>query len=161
MSNEYRYNPQSELQSTKEKISSVEDQSLNRTRAMRQLLSETREVGTKTAEELVLQGEKLQNINRTLDDINEDLTANQKEINKLKGFFGRIKSKFSSSKKNDLNSGSIAKSSKSDDKKQKKENGNLKFENEPYQKPQFVSITGSDREKGTINLNCLKNYNIY
>ena len=153
MSNYNRYDPQSELQSTREKISSVEDQSLNRTRAMRQLLSETREVGTKTAEELVLQGEKLQNINRTLDDINEDLTANQKEINKLKGFFGRIKSKFSSSsKKNDLkeDKSNSAKSSKSDDKKNKKQNGNLNFENEPYQKPQFASITGSDREKGKI-----------
>ena len=47
--------------------------------------------------ELVLQGERLHNIDRNLDDINQDLKETKKNISNLRSFFSRIKNKFSRS----------------------------------------------------------------
>jgi hypothetical protein len=96
-----------------QRIGEVEDSSLASTRRALQMISETTEIGTKTATQLVEQGEKLQRVEDHLDKVNADLTETQKNLNRMKSIFGGIKNKFSfkSSKKADT-----AKSSSSSDK---------------------------------------------
>jgi septal ring factor EnvC (AmiA/AmiB activator) len=151
------YNNDDDLTQIHANINDLEDKSLNRTRRMKQLLSDTKQVGASTNEELVRQGEKLRSIDRTLDDIDHDINENQKEINKLKGikgYFTRVKGVFKGDKhkKKDKSNtdGTASGSSKNkESKKNKKANGNLKFEDEP-QPAKYATITGSEREKGKI-----------
>lgn len=140
-----------DLEKVQEKITKVEDESLSATRRMRQNLAETREVGAKTSEQLVRQGEQLKNVDRTLDDISANLDESQKDIRKMKGIFSRIKSKFTRS---DHHKVKEVKESKNANvtKQQSKTNPDLRFNNEPAQRNQFATITGSDREKGLLFL---------
>lgn len=91
----------------------------------------------------------MQNIDRHLDDIHQNLDDTQKDINKMKGFFGRIKSKFSGKSDKIKESKSVKEtSSSSSSSKAKTANGSLRFETEPKtQASQFATISGSDREK--------------
>lgn len=59
------------------------------------MLDETHVIGAKTAEELAIQREKLENTNRNLDDINVSLRQSQKHINGIKSIFGGLKNYFS------------------------------------------------------------------
>lgn len=59
------------------------------------MLNETEVIGVKTAEELSVQREKLENTNRNLDEINTSLRHSQKHINGIKSIFGGLKNYFS------------------------------------------------------------------
>ena len=91
--------------------------------------------------ELNLQGEKLRGIETKIDEINDNLTATQKNINQIKSVFGGIKNKF-------LNWSSSSSKSTS-----KPETDEKILNAQPSQKPQaqqtkaeFVKITNSARE---------------
>ena len=93
------------------------------------------------SKELVRQGEKLQNIDQRLDEVDQTLTATQKNINQIKSIFGGLKNRFmrTSKEKNPLPSSSSSSS--------------LNSQRQSFQpqsttsKADFVPITGSDREK--------------
>lgn len=85
-----------EMRQIQEKIGRVENESLSSTQRALRALAETEEVGTKTAAELVNQGEKLQKIEETMDGVNVKLDGTQKNLNQLKGFFGGFKVELSS-----------------------------------------------------------------
>lgn len=80
-----------ELKRIHEQIGNVENESLASTQRALRALRESEEIGTKTASELVEQGEKLQRIEETLDGVDVKLDSTQKNINQLKGFFGGMK----------------------------------------------------------------------
>ena len=88
-------NERGELKKIQEQISHVENVSLESTRRTLSMLNEAKEVGVKTSEELVRQGEKLKAIDENLDKIDNDLTQTQKNLNKLKSVFGGLKNKLS------------------------------------------------------------------
>lgn len=100
-------NDDEEFKRIQEQIGHVENESLSSTQRALRALNETEEVGAKTAEELVAQGEKLQNIEEAMDGVNSKLNATQKNINQLKGFFGGMKvqafRKFSANNNNKMN----------------------------------------------------------
>jgi t-SNARE complex subunit (syntaxin) len=134
-----------DLKQVHEKIGQVENDSLDSTRRALRSLNESREVGTKTAAELVRQGEKLQAIEENLDTVNSKLTDTQKNLNKIKSVFGGIKNKFVFT---GSNSSSNAKSSKNADKLSgSKSMGDFNINSNNSAKPEFATITGSDREK--------------
>jgi chromosome segregation ATPase len=86
-----RNSGEDELKRIQAQIGHVENESLSSTQRALRALNEAEEVGTKTAAELVAQGEKLQSIEDTMDGVNEKLNSTQKNLNQLKGFFGGFK----------------------------------------------------------------------
>lgn len=130
-----------DIRQIREKIGRVENDSLESTYRALRTLNETHEVGVKTADELVRQGEKLNNVNERLDEVNNTLTTTQKNLNQIKSVFGGLKNKFFSK-----SSASKTEVVKSDEKLKASVSANsLKSFNQP--KAEFVEITGSDREK--------------
>jgi len=146
----YSRDDSNELKRLQERIGQVENDSVESTQRALRSLNEAQETGTKTAEELVRQGEQLNNIDQKLDDVDQTLTATQKNINQIKSIFGGIKNKFM---------GSGSKSAQSTEKFNKDRQINekkitrtlaetsSKSANKISQKPEFETITGSDREK--------------
>jgi succinate dehydrogenase/fumarate reductase flavoprotein subunit len=65
----------------------VENESLESTRRALRSLNESHEVGTRTAEELVRQGEQLQRVDERLSDVNSTLTATQRNLNQVSIYF--------------------------------------------------------------------------
>ena len=89
--------------------------------------------------ELNSQGEKLRNVENKLDDINDNLTATQKNINQIKSVFGGIKNRFFSWSSN--SSKQIPKSETNE-----KINAQKEVKPQPPVKADFVKITNSARE---------------
>ena len=98
--------------------------------------------------ELVAQGEKLNRINEGQDDVNNTLTATQKDLNKVKSVFGGLKNKFlRNSHKVDTKPGKNA---------PKTDSGKnfflllrktfFCFDMQEQPEVEFARITGSDRE---------------
>lgn len=83
-----------DLKRIQEKIGHVENESLASTQRCLRMINETHEIGTKTAEELVRQGEKLDGIDSKLDHVDKTLNATQRNLNQLKSVFGGLKNKF-------------------------------------------------------------------
>lgn len=121
------------------KIGQVENESLESTQRTIRMLNDSHDVGVKTANDLVIQGEKLNNISGKLDDINQSLKTTQENINELKGsnFFSKF---FSFRQKNPTQSKQKLTKSKSQNLPEPK---NTRQE----QKAEFQKITGSDREE--------------
>jgi uncharacterized coiled-coil protein SlyX len=129
-----------------QQIGAVENSSLESTRRALLLINESREVGTKTAEELASQGEKLNKIEEHMDKLNVDLTETQKNLNRMKSVFGGIINKFTFGKKKDASSSN--KNSKVADQTSPRSsvsstNGEVCSE----ARTGFAVITGSDREQ--------------
>lgn len=131
-----------DLRIIQDKINRTENDSLESTYRALRTLNETQEIGAKTAQELVEQGEKLRNIDEKLDDVNNTLNSTQKNLNQIKSIFGGLKNKFFKGS----NPKSSAEKEKQNEKMRASQTVNsLKSFNEP--KAEFVEITGSDREK--------------
>jgi hypothetical protein len=134
-----------ELKQVHARIGQVENDSLDSTRRALRSLYETQEVGAKTAEELVRQGEKLQAIEENLDNVNNKLTDTQKNLNKIKSVFGGLKNRFAfSTNPPGAKSTSSSKSEKSSS--ANKPMSDMKMNSNNAVKPEFAVITGSDRE---------------
>lgn len=73
----------------------IEERTLQSAKASVALVYESEKVGVSTAEELVRQGEKLQNIDSNLDSMNSTMRMTQKHITSMKSLFGGIKNYFS------------------------------------------------------------------
>jgi len=73
----------------------IEERTLQSAKASVALVYESEKVGVSTAEELVRQGEKLQNIDANLDSMNSTMRLTQKHITSMKSLFGGIKNYFS------------------------------------------------------------------
>ncbi|KAJ1520209.1 hypothetical protein ONE63_004419 [Megalurothrips usitatus] len=78
-----------------QKLKEIEDRALRSAQQSVSILRETEEIGVKTAEELLIQREKLERTERQLDDINSTLRYSQKHINGIKSVFGSLKNYFS------------------------------------------------------------------
>ncbi len=131
----------------------MENDSLESTARALRYLNEASDVGTKTAEELVRQGEQLNNIEQRMDDVNQTLTSTQKNLNMIKSVFGGVRNKFFNWKA--YSSTDMPK--KPDENKTKYEKSTMNHSAslnviKPVQKAEFATISGSDREK-EINKN--------
>jgi synaptosomal-associated protein 29 len=73
----------------------IEERTLESSKISLGLLYESEKVGLSTAEELVNQGEKLVNVEKNLDTINNTMRVSQKHLNSMKSIFGGIKNYFS------------------------------------------------------------------
>ncbi|KAK3921023.1 Synaptosomal-associated protein 29 [Frankliniella fusca] len=78
-----------------QKLREIEDRALRSAQQSVSILRETEEIGVKTAEELMIQREKLERTEKNLDDINTTLRYSQKHINGIKSVFGGLKNYFS------------------------------------------------------------------
>jgi synaptosomal-associated protein 29 len=129
------------LQTLQERIGYVEDESLESTRRALRMINETHQVGAETAQELYRQGEKLQSMETKIDQVNDTLTATQKNLNQIKSIFGGFKNKF------------IGRSSSKDDFKKVEPKSTLPSSSSVSSsmsttvKTQHAVITGSEREK--------------
>ena len=134
--------PQDEdnLKRIQERIGQVENDSLESTQRALRCLNETNEIGVKTAEELIRQGEKLDNINQRLDDVDNTLYQTQKNLNQIKSIFGGFKNKFFKQKAPEPLPHS---KSSSNDMKSSQSAQNFSA---PPQPGKHAVITGSDRE---------------
>lgn len=133
-----------QMKQYKMRIGHIENESLESTYRALRSINESHEIGVKTAEELVAQGEKLSNINDRLDEVDNTLNATQKNINSLKSVFGGLRNKFFSGSSNNTKSKSgLTPSSSSNS----MSGGNLSGQASAGPRPQFVPITGSDREQ--------------
>ncbi|CAF0717988.1 unnamed protein product [Brachionus calyciflorus] len=144
---------QDNLKLCQEKISLIEKDSLDKTKQALRIINETKEIGVKTAEELVHQGEQLGLVNERLDEVENTLISTQKNITQLKSFFGGIKNKF-------LVCFGVNKSKKlAKDEENESDNVELKVENicekSKETKSDFFEITGSPIER-EINKNLLE-----
>lgn len=138
-----------ELKRLQERIGQTENDSVESTQRALRALNEAKETGSKTAEELVRQGEQLNNIDEKLDDVDQTLTATQKNINQVKSIFGGLKNRFMRSSSS---SNSISKQAPPKSVSTSKSKSNFN-ESSQQSKPKFTeTITGSDREK-EINRN--------
>ena len=90
--------------------------------------------------ELVRQGEQLDNINKKLDDVDQTLTATQKNINQIKSIFGGFKNKF-------MGKSSSTNLIKEDAKKKPMPTSSSSNSFQNQNRAENVAITGSDREK--------------
>ena len=140
------------LNQIQEKIGKTENESLESTRRALRLLTETQDVGTKTAEELVRQGEKLNGIEENLGNINANLTATQRNLNQIKSVFGGLKNRILSFKYKKSASKESVSSSKQeqpeeDGQQQQAPSNNLKMFSDDCKGGDFAVITGSDREQ--------------
>jgi exonuclease VII large subunit len=132
-----------ELRQVQERIGQTENESLESTRRALRSLNESREIGTKTAAELVRQGEQLQAIEERLDTADHKLDDTQKQLNKLgsccfSGLVNKFKRKRSSS--------TVKLSVESIKTSEFKLNGDLSVGSNVVQEPEFAKITGSDLE---------------
>jgi len=75
----------------------IEERTLSAVKRSLGLVHESEKVGLATAEELVRQGEKLNNIDSNLDSMNSTMRATQKHLTSMKSLFGGIKGYFSKS----------------------------------------------------------------
>ncbi|XP_065371147.1 synaptosomal-associated protein 25 isoform X1 [Calliphora vicina] len=73
-----------ELEELKIQEGLVTDESLESTRRMLNMMHESEEAGIRTIEALDAQGEKLNNIEKGMDDINTGMSKAQKSLNRLK-----------------------------------------------------------------------------
>ncbi len=144
----YSRDDSDELKRLQMRIGQVENDSVESTTRALRALNEAQETGAKTAQELVRQGEQLNNVNEKLDDINATLTHTQKNINQIKSIFGGLKNRFMSSSKSSDKLDKQAKPEKAP--KQEKSRGGAAAAGEAP--AEFAVITGSDREK-EINKN--------
>ncbi|XP_064625189.1 synaptosomal-associated protein 29-like isoform X2 [Lineus longissimus] len=80
-----------------EMAESKERQMVSQQRALASL-NESERMGVATAEELVRQGEQLDNVERKTADINASMKTSQKHINNIKSIFGGFKNWFGGSK---------------------------------------------------------------
>lgn len=78
-----------------QKLREIEDRALRSAQQSISILRETEDIGVKTAEELMIQREKLERTEKNLDDINTTLRYSQKHINGIKSVFGSLKNYFS------------------------------------------------------------------
>lgn len=92
----------------------------------------------------MLQGERLHNIDRNLDDINQDLKETKKNISNLRSFFSRIKNKFSRSTATKINKEDNVKPLKSVNASQPAPI----YTTASSSHCEHVKISGSDREAG-------------
>lgn len=74
-----------------EQIFASEDRQLDSTMRALRSIQESEIMGVATAEELLRQGEQLNNIERKTDEINQTMTVTQKHLNNIKSVFGGIK----------------------------------------------------------------------
>lgn len=74
-----------------EQIFASEDRQLDSTMRALRSIQESESMGVATAEELLRQGEQLNNIERKTDEINQTMTVTQKHLNNIKSVFGGIK----------------------------------------------------------------------
>lgn len=128
----------------------VENDSVESTQRALRSLNEAQETGTKTAAELVRQGEQLNNVDQKLDDVDQTLTATQKNINQIKSIFGGFKNRFMGSGSNSAKSTEKFNKDRQINQKEIKRtlaDTSSKSANKIAEKPQFETITGSDREK--------------
>eukprot|EP00795_Rhopilema_esculentum_P013643 gene13643-4541_t len=77
-----------ELQRMQRKADEITDESLESTRRILRTAEETQDVGIKTLVELDEQGEKLDRIDQTLDNINTDMKEAEKNLTGLEKFCG-------------------------------------------------------------------------
>lgn len=133
-----------DLKQIQSRIYEVEDQSLQSTRRALRTLYDTHDVGVKTAEELVRQGEKLQGVEDRLDEANQKLDDTQKTLNKIKSVFGGFK--------NMMHFKDKPKKGKDKSMPASKSMGNIGTSSRAAAKPDYPVITGSDKEK-EINRN--------
>ncbi len=144
----YSRDDSDELKRLQMQIGQVENESLDSTTRALRAINEAQETGAKTAQELVRQGEQLNNINEKLDDVNSTLTHTQKNINQIKSIFGGLKNRFMPSSKS---SDKLDKQVRPE-KIPKDKSKNTSAFNETEGQGSFATITGSDREK-EINKN--------
>jgi hypothetical protein len=133
-----------DLRFIQEKIGKVENDSLESTRRALRMLNETEEVGVKTAAELEQQGEKLKGIEENLDGIDSTLTATQRNLNQIKSVFGGLKNKFFGPKQRSNTSTNLKDKAEKSSISASQSMNNMK---ETTKTPEFVTITGSDREQ--------------
>jgi len=82
--------PDEALGVVRSKILDVQHDSKASTQRSLALLHETDAIGTKTAENLIEQGEQLERTNRRMDEIDNNLKQSQRDVNRLKSIFGRF-----------------------------------------------------------------------
>lgn len=145
-----------ETQQIQAKIGQIEDDSLASTQRALRMLNETEEIGNKTAQELVSQGEKLKNIDNQLDNINDNLNSTQKHINSIKSVFGGLKNRFfkgTSTKSIDVpKSDSSSSLAKTTSLKSSTSSQQMSQQQSTSRPADFGRITGSAREE-EINKN--------
>lgn len=138
------------------KIDSTENESLESTRRALRMLNETEEVGVKTADELVTQGEQLKRVENNMDEVGSTLKESEKAIKQINSNFvtGYMRAIFKGdSKKNKPDQdkkGSVftITSDASSSNSKKSGGGFVAFNAQSQSKPaQATVITGSDREK--------------
>ncbi|XP_022336729.2 soluble NSF attachment protein 29-like [Crassostrea virginica] len=81
-----------------EQINASEERQLDSTTRALRSIQESESMGIATAEELLRQGEQLNNIERKTDEINQTMTVTQKHLNNIKSVFGGIKTWWSTKK---------------------------------------------------------------
>lgn len=74
----------------------IEERTLQSSKMSLGLVYESEKIGLSTAEQLVQQGEKLQNVDRNLDSMNATMRVTQKHLTSMKSLFGGIKNYFGS-----------------------------------------------------------------
>lgn len=79
-------------------IHESEDRQLESTRRMLMSIDESERIGVSTAEELLRQGEQLDNIERKTTEMNQEMTTTQKHLNNIKSVFGGVKNWWSGRK---------------------------------------------------------------
>lgn len=89
-----KYDENNELTQIQQKIGHVENESLDSTRRTLRTLNESYEMGVKTNEMLNEQGEKLNRVKQTLDNVNEGLDSTQTNMRQLRSIFGAHRPKF-------------------------------------------------------------------
>lgn len=75
-----------------EQRNQVQESSLQSTRNALSMIAESEQVGIKTAEELLVQREKLEKVDQNLDEINGGLRQTQKNLNAMSGFLNGVRS---------------------------------------------------------------------
>jgi synaptosomal-associated protein 29 len=140
-----------DLEQIHAKIDSTENESLESTRRALRMLNETEEVGVKTADELVMQGEQLKRVEGNLDEVDQTLKESEKAIKQINSNFvtGYMRAIFKGDSKK---SNTTAKKDESMFVKtttpQTKTTVGSAFSSQSQSKPTQASvITGSDREK--------------
>ena len=74
----------------------IEERTLQSSKMSLGLVYESEKIGLSTAEDLVKQGEKLQNVDRNLDSMTSTMRVTQKHLTSMKSLFGGIKNYFGS-----------------------------------------------------------------
>lgn len=90
-SNDYQQRRQQLLEERRK----IEERTLQSSKMSLGLVYESEKIGLSTAEDLIKQGEKLQNVDRNLDSMNSTMRVTQKHLTSMKSLFGGIKNYFS------------------------------------------------------------------